>query len=80
MKMTMHIDEDLLNRIVRYFGCSSKTEAVDMALREMDRQAKFREFAKTGLGFSPEELADSVASDYDPKSLRVAEKPTAYES
>ena len=36
MKMTMHIDEDLLDRVVKRFACASKTEAVEMALTEMD--------------------------------------------
>ena len=30
MKMTMHIDEELLDRVVKRFGCESKTEAVEI--------------------------------------------------
>lgn len=56
MKMTMHIDEELLDRVVKRFGCASKTEAVEMALKEMDRKARFRDLVKTGLGLTPEEL------------------------
>ena len=37
MKMTMHIDEALLKRVVEAYGCESKTEAVEMALREMEQ-------------------------------------------
>ena len=37
MKMTMHIDEALLKRVMEEYECESKTEAVEMALREMDR-------------------------------------------
>ena len=80
MKMTMHIDEDLLDRVVKRFGCASKTEAVEMALREMDRKARFRDFAKTGLGFTAEELKNAVEPDYDISSLRVAEPTPAYGS
>jgi Arc/MetJ family transcription regulator len=80
MKMTMHIDEDLLDRVVKRFGCASKTEAVEMALREMDRKARFRDFAKTGLGFTAEELKNAVEPDYDIPSMRVAEPTPAYGS
>ena len=80
MKMTMHIDEDLLDRVVKRFGCASKTEAVEMALREMDRKARFRDFAKTGLGFTAEELKNAVEPDYDISSMRVAEPAPAYGS
>ena len=86
MKMTMHIDEDLLKRVMRDYECSSKTEAVSMALRELDRRARLREFANNGLGLTPEELGNSVFPGYDPKDLstynptnsRVAEEPTQY--
>ncbi|MEP2777318.1 MAG: type II toxin-antitoxin system VapB family antitoxin [Luteolibacter sp.] len=78
MKMTMHIDEALLERVIASYGFESKTEAVDMALREMDRKVRFREFVKNGLGFTPEELADGVEPGYDPKTLRVAEPDSPY--
>jgi Arc/MetJ family transcription regulator len=78
MKMTMHIDEELLDRVVKRFGCESKTEAVEMALKEMDRKARFKEMVKTGLGFTPDELRNAVDPDYDVLSLRVAETPTVY--
>ncbi len=80
MKMTMHIDADLLDRVVRRFGCASKTEAVEMALKEMDRKARFREFAKVGLGFTPAELKDAVDPDYDVSAMRVAERSAVYRS
>jgi Arc/MetJ family transcription regulator len=80
MKMTMHIDEELLERVVKMFGCSSKTEAVEMALREMDRKARFRDFAKAGLGFTAEELKNAVEPDYDIPSMRAAEPTPVYGS
>jgi len=80
MKMTMHIDEELLDRVVKRFGCESKTEAVEMALKEMDRKARFRDMVKTGLGFTPAELRNAVDPDYDVLSLRVAEPAPAYGS
>ena len=60
MKMTMHIDDGLLDRVVRITGAASKTEAVDMALREMDRKSRLAEFGRTGLGLSRAELMDAV--------------------
>ena len=38
MKMTMHIDDALLERVMAATGARSKTHAVDMALREVDRR------------------------------------------
>ena len=78
MKMTMHIDEDLLKRVMRDYECSSKTEAVDMALRELDRRARLKEFAKNGLGLTPEELGNSVFPGYDPKDLSKYNPASSY--
>ena len=55
MKMTMHIDEKILEEVMDTFGCVTKTDAVDFALRELVRKRKLREFGKTGLGLTPEE-------------------------
>ncbi len=71
MKMTMHIDEALLKRVVEAYGCESKTEAVEMSLREMDRKVRYREFIKEGMGLTEEELADAVFPGYDPKNLNI---------
>ncbi len=78
MKMTMHIDEELLKRVMDHHEFESKTEAVDFALREIDRKAKLRAYAKSGLGMTAEELKASVYSDYDVVALRVAEVPPGY--
>jgi len=75
MKMTMHIDETILAEVMDTFGCASKTEAVDFALRELVRKRKLREFGRTGLGLTPDELANAFYPDYDPMALRVAEPP-----
>lgn len=78
MKMTMHIDEALLDRVIEAYGYVSKTEAVEMALRELDRRTRFRELGKRGMGMTPEELGDAVDPDYELNSMRVAETPTRY--
>ncbi len=78
MKMTMHIDEALLKRVMEAYECETKTDAVDMALREMDRRVRFREVGKRGMGMTPEELADAVDPNYDLEALRVADTPMKY--
>ena len=87
MKMTMHIDEALLKRVMDSYGCGTKTEAVEMALREMDRKARFQQLGTEGLGLTDAEWKDAVYPGYDPKHLsayhplmagKVAEEPTRY--
>ena len=73
MKMTMHIDDALLENVVRLTGASSRTEAVSIALKEMDRKARLREFGKKGLGFTKAELMAAVDPAYDLMALRVAD-------
>ncbi len=72
MKMTMHIDEGLLDRVMKLHGCASKTEAVDLALREMERRNRLRGYAATGLGLSAAELKDAVDPGYDLMATRTA--------
>lgn len=78
MKMTMHIDEEILDRVIETYGFASKTEAVDTALREMDRRARFRAVVAEGMGFTPEELEAAVDPDYDVMRWRVAEPVAKY--
>ena len=56
MKMTMYIDEELLARVMEATGTTSKTKAIDLALREMDRKAKLIKLSASGLGLTPDEL------------------------
>lgn len=69
MKMTMHIDEALLKRVMDAYDYDSKTETVEMALRELDRKTRFRRFGTEGLGLTPEEWEDAIFPGYDPKNL-----------
>ncbi|HKB90565.1 MAG TPA: type II toxin-antitoxin system VapB family antitoxin [Opitutaceae bacterium] len=62
MKMTMHIDEDVLKEVVELTGAKSKTEAVEMALKEMARKHKMRKLFRAGMGLAPGELAADFAS------------------
>jgi Arc/MetJ family transcription regulator len=78
MKMTMHIDEAMLDRVMAAYGCESKTAAIDFALNELDRKAKLKVFARDGLGLTAAELRNAVDPDYDVLALRAAEDPVTY--
>lgn len=78
MKMTMHIDEVLLAKVMAVHGCESKTEAVDMALREMARKAGFRAMVAARSPFSAAELKAAVEPSYDVAALRAAETRATY--
>jgi Arc/MetJ family transcription regulator len=71
MKMTLHIDEELLDRVMRVTGADSKTHAVDLALREMVRRAELARLASEGLGMTASELREA----YDPASAAADETP-----
>jgi len=78
MKMTMHIDAALLDKVIHRYGFSSKTEAVDQALREMDRKASYNDVVKKGMKASANELKTSVEPDYNIHVLRAAEDRPHY--
>jgi len=68
MKMTMHIDEVLLERVMVATGVTSKTKAVDLALREIDRRAELVRLAREGLGLTSEKLKGAFHPASDPET------------
>jgi len=77
MKMTMHIDEDVLDEVIKITGAPSKTKAVAMALNELARKSRLKALLAKGSGIP----ADPLDKVYDPKSLavyRVAEDQAPY--
>lgn len=82
MKMTMHIDEDVLDRVMKITGAKTKTAAVEFALSEMARRHKMRELFSAGLGFTPDELKASIDPASYPETdspvLKAAEEPAPY--
>lgn len=78
MKLTLNVDGPLLDRVVKSTRAKTKTAAIDVALREMDRRARLTETLNKGLGMSPEELANSFDPASDPMTLRAAEDPAKY--
>lgn len=77
MKMTMHIDEVLLERVMEKYGLETKTDAVNFALNELDRKARLRAMLEEGLGLTAEELGEAVYEGYDPENLRIG-NPTGW--
>jgi Arc/MetJ family transcription regulator len=80
MKMTINLDEALLDRVVEITGAATKTEAIMIALREVDRRSRLITVLREGLGASPDELRDMFDTASDPGALRVAEEPRPYRS
>ena len=75
----MHIDEDVLERVMKITGAKTKTAAVEIALNEMARRHKMKELFSAGLGMSPDELKNALdpASypDWDRTTPIAAEPP-----
>ena len=57
----MHIEEDVLERVMMITGAPSKTAAVKIALHEMARRHRMKELFSAGLGMGPEELRNAIA-------------------
>ena len=81
MKMTMHIDEDVLARVMKVTGAKTKRAAVEQALADMARRHKLKELFSQGLGLSADELkaefAPSAVDVLDSHGLMVAEEKQA---
>jgi hypothetical protein len=78
MKMTMHINEDVLAAVMKITGVPSKTKAVEVALTEMVRKHRFKELCKKGLGLTPEELKNVWEDPFPDASARAAEDAPVY--
>ncbi len=77
MKMTMFIDEELLERVRKLTGLKTKTETIEFALRETERKSKLVRFlGKKKLDAS--EWKESLDPAYDLMALRLAETPGKY--
>ena len=76
--MTMHIDDELLARVMEATGATSKTQAIDLALREMDRRAKLIKLTTAGLDLTADELREAVDPSYTLEAMRRREIPASY--
>jgi Arc/MetJ family transcription regulator len=85
MKMTMNIDESILNEVMEITGARTKTAAVEMALAEMARRRKLGKTLRAlaavpgdemaaGYDFSAHDAREKVVYAFPhPKAGRVAE-------
>jgi len=46
-----------------------------MALREMDRKVRLKEYFKNGMGWTKEQMKNAFDPNYDVMAFRVAETP-----
>lgn len=78
MKMTMHIDEDVLAEVVKITGVASKTEAVETALIEMVRRSRLKTCLSKGMGMTSEELKNAWEDPFPQNTAKAAEAPKKY--
>ncbi len=78
MKMTMHIDDNLLEKAMKLASVESKTSAVDLALREFVRRGELVTELAGGLNKSAAELREIFEPSYELETMRLAETPVAY--
>jgi Arc/MetJ family transcription regulator len=78
VKITLHVDEALLARVMEAAGVKSKTKAIDLALREMDRKARLLSLCSEGLGLGADELKETLDPAYDLHAMRRLEGPISY--
>ena len=79
MKLTLNIDDELLDRVRETTGAKTKTEAIHLALNEMDRRNKLRELlAKDDFGMTAEDWKNAwvdpgaAAEDFPAKVAETA--------
>lgn len=78
MKLTINMDDDLLDKVVHLTGASTKTEAIHIALREVARRARLVEVLRKGTGASADELRTMFDDSLVEPKLAVAEDSAPY--
>jgi Arc/MetJ family transcription regulator len=78
MKMTVEIDEALLERVMAVTGARTKTAAIELALREMDRRGALLRLLDDDLGMTPTDWRGAFDDAADIETLRAAETPGTY--
>ncbi len=79
MKVTINMDDALLDSVVEITGASTKTEAIHIALREIVRKAELLKALNKGSGLSAEDLADAIDPAYDLMKMRLGEVPEPFQ-
>ncbi len=80
MKLTLNIDDDLLERVRETTGAKTKTEAIHYALGEIDRRNKLRALLAEDIGLTPAEWRNAFDESAleEEETARVAETPLKY--
>ncbi len=78
MKMTIEIDDELLARVMASTGARTKTAAIELALREMDRRGSLLRLLDDDLGMTPANWRDAFEDISNVEALRAAETPAKY--
>lgn len=69
MKLTVNLDQELLDNVVEITGSTTKTEAIMFALKEVQRRARLVEVLREGLGASESELKTMFDPDSAPDAI-----------
>lgn len=72
MKMTMHIDEGVLDQVMDLTGAASKTKAVKMALSDLARRHRLRKVLRSGLRLTTAQWDREAAA----AQAQLADKPS----
>lgn len=77
MKLTLNIDDDLLERVREATGAKTKTEAIHYALTEIDRRYRLRALLAEDIGLTPDEWRNAFdeSTVEDEETARAAEEP-----
>ena len=79
MKITINMDDELLDSVMTITGASTKTEAIHIALKDIVRRAKLLNILREGTGVPASELSEMFDPASDPMKLRVGEGITTYQ-
>ena len=78
MKITMNIDDALLERVMALSGAKTKTAAVDYALREVERREVRMKLLREGMEIEKRLEGSAFFPSYDVMAARIAEKEARY--
>ena len=78
MKMTMHINEEILDEVVKITGVESKTKAVETALTELVRRSRLKTKLSKGLGLTSAELKNAWEDPFPEETAKADDAPVKY--
>jgi Arc/MetJ family transcription regulator len=78
MKITLNVDPVLLRRAQQIAGTTSKTTAIDLALRDFVQRGSLLAALDDAQKLSPEQWSAAVDPNYDLMPMRVAETASTY--